>query len=339
MEFLKRFSLFIFCVFILILFVWALYAPKQDVTKQLAKTIEEQKDRLDLLYKGVTFQETLNGVKYWEIKAKSSSINRSTSIASLEGTEGTFFEKGLPTLKFVSPAASWFMDKKEIKLKKVIGYDAKSDQKDIEELKAQDHNVPSYFELPGSYKGRGKGFFFKSENLSWNIKDKQLVCDNGLWLKKGEIAGLARKLTSDVAMEKVRISGDPKINISNGVPAMLRAKEFEVDSVRNILTAKDGVSLNANDIKIAASQAAYEQDSGNIKLAGGVAVNYKNYKATSSTALYSVKNENMVLSKDAKLFRDGSTLSGQEIFVDIKTRAFSVRGKSKIVVPEKELNK
>lgn len=338
MEFIKKLIFFSFSLFILILFVWALYIPKQDIKDTISQTLEEQKGRLDLFYKGVTFQETSNGVKYWEIKAKTSSVNNDLGIATLESTEGTFFSRGKPTLKFIAPKAVWQINKKEIFLYKPTGFDANADKKHIASIYTN-HKAPSYFELPARYAGNGRGFFFKAENLSWSIKDKKIVCDNGIWLKKGEISGLAKILQADVGLEKVMISGDPKVYLTNDVIALLEAKKFEIDNPTNRLTAKDNVKLTANNIVVKTKIATYEQETNLVKLSGGVSALYKNYKSWSKIASYDIKKQLMTLSDKAVLKRGSSILSGNSVIINIKSKTFSVKGKSKIVVPEKELTR
>lgn len=340
MEFLKKLSFFLLVIGILGLFVWALYAPKQDVAQNLINaTLKEQKKRSDLFYKGVTFQETEKGVKYWEIKAKTSSINNSTKIASLEGTNGTFFQKGKPVLTFIAPSAIWQMDKKQIDIYRAVGYDANSDKASIDSIIKKSKDMPTYFELPAKYKGKGRGFFFKAENLSWDINDKNLFCKNGLWLQKGNISGMAKTLTGDVALEKVIISGNPIMYISNGYPAQLQAEQFAVDSKKNELSAKNGVTLTANKIILKTERAVFDQDKNIIHLSGGVTAVHKNYKALSQNAEYAIIQEKIILTKKAKLIRGKVELTGDKVAINVKTRSFSISGKSRIVIPEDEITK
>lgn len=340
MEFLKKLSFFLLVIGILGLFVWALYVPKQDIAQNLIdSTLKEQKNRSDLFYKGVTFQEVENGVKFWEIKAKTSSINNSTKIASLEGTNGTFFQKGKPVLTFIAPSALWQMDKKQIDIYRAIGYDANSDKASIDSIINKSKDMPTYFELPAKYKGKGRGFFFKAENLSWDINDKNLFCKNGLWLQKGNISGMAKTLKGDVALEKVIISGNPIMYISNGYPAQLQAEQFLVDSKKNELSAKNGVTLTANKIVLKTAQAVFDQDKNIIHLSGGVTATYKNYRTTSQNAEYNVYQEKITLKTKAKLIRGKVELTGDKVAVNVKNRSFSISGKSKIVVPDEEMTK
>ena len=299
----------------------------------ISETLKEQTHKLDLFYKGVTFQETSNGTKYWEIKARSSSVNNSTGVATLEETNGTFFSSGVPTLKFKAPSALWYINKKEIILTRPLGYDAKSEEKGVSFFKNINNSGPSYFELPTRYNGKGKGFCFKAENLTWNISSQKIVCENGLWIKKGEISGMAESLQADVSLEKIQIKGHPKVFISDTIPSQLEANEFEIDNPKNSLTAKNGVVLTANQIIVKTDTAVYNQENGMVDLAGNVNATISN------SARYDVNKQLMFLAGNPKLTKGDSSLSGTEIIIDAKTRNFSVKGKSKIIIPEKELTR
>jgi len=236
MDLLKKLFLAGLLLLIVFFFVWAAYAPKKDMDREAAKTLEEQKDRLDLYFKGVTFQETQGAVKYWEIKAASSSINKSTGVASIEQADGTFFRDGKPVLKFISPLVHWNMDRKEIALDDPIGYDLKAEPH-INELLKQAGSI-STFILPARSDRNSEGFFFKAKQLSWKLKTEKLICVGGIYLKKGEMAGMADKLESDVGLEKVNIFGSPcVINLINASITSLEASNFLVDSVNDIISA------------------------------------------------------------------------------------------------------
>lgn len=337
MDIFKNILFTIFCIFILVLFIWALYIPKQDITQTISQTLKEQTQKLDLLYKGVTFQEVSNGIKYWEMKARTSSVNNSTGIATLEETNGTFFSNGKPTLKFKAPNAIWKMAEKEIILIKPIGYDAKTEEKGFSIFDNSQEKALSYFELPSRYEGKGKGFFFKAENLSWSLKDQEIVCENGLWIKKGEISGLAETLKADVSLEKIKILGHPKVFISDTVPSQLDANEFDIDNPKNTLTAKDDVVLTTNQIIVKTKTAIYDQGDNTIKLMGNVSAKYKQFTATADFAAYNLKTQTIILSGNPGLQKGSSSLTGDSVIINTRTKNFSVIGKSKIIVPEKEL--
>ncbi len=229
------------------------------------------------------------------------------------------------------------MTKKEIHLINPIGYDAKADEKKLSLIFPENRKGKSYFEFPSRYKGNGEGFFFTAQNLSWNLADQQVVCNDGIWLKKGAISGFSQKLQADVALEKVKISGHPKIQVSDTIPTVLEAVDFEVDNPKNILTARNDVVLTANQIKIETKTATYEQSRDLIKLGDRVSASYRQFKALSDFAVYNLKSQMISLTGKPKLLRGSSMLVGDEVSVNIKKKSFSVKGQSKITIPEKEL--
>ena len=123
MKFGYRLTLIFFLIFIVGIFSWALFSPKQDISEKIHKTMKAQEKIADLAFKDVTFEEVVDGKKYWQLKAQKALVNKSTNLATLKDSAGTFFKNGKPALLFSSPAALWDMKKKEILLDQPIGYD------------------------------------------------------------------------------------------------------------------------------------------------------------------------------------------------------------------------
>ena len=336
MNFLKGLIFFVFVIFILFLFIWALYLPKSDITANLGKTLEEQRARLDLYFQGVTFQESEGGRKYWEIKAKTSSLNKTTGIATLTETRGTFFRSGKPVLKFISPYVTWDMVKKEIFLKEPIGYDLKAERK-VRALIKETKNVSSFI-LPARALKKGEGYFFRAKNLNWELKTEKIICSNGIYLKKGEISGFADKLEADVALEKVNISGNPcTMNITNQSLATLEARNFTVDSLKDELSASGGIKLLANSLKLLSRDLIYKQKDDTIYFKSDVQVVYHDAQAFSDVASYNIKTREITLGNNARLLRRGSQLTGDKVIISLNDGTFKVVGKTKIVIPEEEI--
>ena len=331
-DLLKKLSFFLLVAFILFLFVWALYLPKQDVTKTISQTIEEQKSRIDLLFEGVTFQESQNGIKYWEIKARTSSLNKSTGKADLKNAVGTFFRSGKPALKFIAPRVFWDMNKKEILLKEPIGYDTKAEAR-VQEFLKQAKSI-STFILPARALKKGEGYFFKARELFWQLKTEQIICRGGIYLKKGEISGLADRLESDVALEKIKIYGNPCVlNLINNTVNTIEAQNFTVDGANDEVSASGGIILTANGLKLTSDQLNYKQNNDTIFFKPSVKLTYQDAQAKSATAAYNVKDQVISLEKNAELTRNGSTLTGDKVMVSLKNKTFKVFGKTKIVIP------
>jgi lipopolysaccharide transport protein LptA len=337
MDFLKRSGVLIFILFVIGLFYWALYVPKEDATKTIQTTLEKQKKRLDLYFKEVTFQESEGAVKYWEIKAKTSSLNKDTGVAELKEAHGTFFDQGRPTLRFVTPFAIWNMKNKEIQMTDVLGYDIRSElgvQRFLAEARNQD---VSTFSLPARYRGRGSGYFFKAKELEWKLARQKLVCGGGIWLVKGDLIGTGKELEADVAMQKVRLTGEPNVTINGHRPVNVKAREFQVDSPADIITALGEVLITSDEMVIKTDKVDYLQTKGLINIPGSVAITYKDTQAKSNRAVYDLTRQKIEMTDHTKLVRGKSTLSGQRILVSLKDNSFKIIGDTKVVIPQTEL--
>ena len=336
MDFLKNLFFLTIVLAILFLFIWALYLPKTDITANLSKTLEEQKSRLDLVFQGVTFQESVGGRKYWEIKAKSSSLNKTTGIADLVDTRGTFFRYSKPVLKFISPNVTWNMTKKQIFLKEPIGYDVKAEGK-IQSL-LKEAKVISSFILPARFLNKGEGYFFRAKNLNWELRTEKIICTGGIYLKKGELSGFADRLEADVALEKVNISGAPCVmNISNQSLATLEAVNFIVDSLKDEMYATGGIKLLANSLTLTSKDLIYNQAEDKIYFKSDVRVAYHDTQAFSDTASYKIKAREITLQNNSRLLRKGSQLTGDKVIISLTDGTFKITGKTKIVIPEEEI--
>lgn len=336
MDLLKKLGFLAIVLLILFLFVWALYLPKTDITATIAKTIEEQRSKLDLYFEGVTFQESANGVLYWEIKAKDSSLNKTTNIATLEDAKGTFFRNGKPAMKFISPYVLWDMDRKEYILRtrsaSTCGRKA-AVREFLEETKKY-----SSFILPALALTNNEGYFFKAKALNWKLKTQRIVCTGGIYIKKGNLSGTADKLTADVSLEHLMITGNPCVlNLVNGTLNTIEAKSFEVDSINDELTANEGVTLTSDGLRLTARGLVYKQREDTIYFHPEVEMFYQEAQAQSDFAAYRIKKQEITLEKGAKLIRNGSELTGDKVIVSLQKKTFKVTGKTRIVIPEKEL--
>jgi lipopolysaccharide transport protein LptA len=336
-EFLKRSGFLAFVLFILFLFVWALYLPKEEIADTISRTLEQQRERLDLFFQGVTFQESSGGVKYWEIKARSSSLNNTTGLATLEEATGYFYESGRPALKFISPRAFWQMNQQEIYLENPLGYDIKSEgqvREFLSEIKDKDVSV---FSLPARYRTSGEGTLFKAKKLSWKMINKKLLCEGGIWLNKGEITGTGDTLQADVGLKKVLLYGHPRVIISNENPTMIVAERFEVDTPRDTLSAAGDVKIDSDRIKIRSDRALYDQKNDSLELNDRVRVTYEDTRVEARRAHYDLKQQIITLTESTRFYRRGSRLSGNTIVVSVKDKTFKVLGKTRVVIPEEEI--
>ncbi|KAF0132879.1 MAG: hypothetical protein FD145_1536 [Candidatus Saganbacteria bacterium] len=332
MEFLKKSAFFIFVVFILFLFIWALYLPKHDITKTLIKTIEEQKKLTDILLQEATFSENVGGVKYWEIKAKSSSLNKSTGVAAMEQTNGIFFKNNKPALKFISPLVTWNTINKNILLSDTLGFSVGSEQK--ARLLEKGGNQASTFILPQSQ----EGYYFKAKVLSWDINSQKIICSQGIYFQKGNVEGNAEKLQADVGLETVSILGNPcKIVIAGAPQGTIEAKDFLIDQTKNEISSIGKIILTADNLKLTAGKFLFKQKEAVAYFGNSVNITYDNASARGDQAAYNTKKQEISLMKNVSLLRKGSRLVGDKVIISLKNKTYKIIGKTKIVIPEEEI--
>lgn len=302
MELLKKISFFLFTAFILFLFIWALFIPKGEISHKIAEVIKTQSERADMAFRGVTVSEVVDGIKYWEIKAKASDINEDQSLAILKDTDGTFFEKGQPGLKFISPEILWQMNDKEIEMKRPFGFDVGSEKKARETLKDPQKNI---FSLPFK---NGRGYYFKAEKLKWRLKDKKIFCAGDIWIRKGNVIGKAETLQSDVKLEDVTLGGNPFMVIGSPQLVTIEAEYFEVNSIKDTILAKNNVTIANND-----------------------------KKAFGDNGIYDIKKGQLSLTGNVRLKQGESYLTGEIISYIVKEGRFKLSGKSRAIISEKSL--
>lgn len=305
----SRLILFLFTAFIVGIFAWAIFAPKEEISVRIHKTLKEQEKVADLSFKDVTFEEVLAGTRYWQLKAQSAMVNKSTGVAALKDVKGIFYKNGKAVLHFLSPAALWDMKKKEIYLDKPLGYDS-SLEKNIAALREKSKTAASVFTLPRLYKG-GKGAWFEARNLSWKLDDKRMLCTGGIILNKGEATGYADKLQGDVGMEKVLLEGNPRIEIASSQSGPITVES----DVLEIITPQDLIKFIRN-----------------------VRINYKDSQVQSDNASYTTRTEKIQLEGNARAQQGENTLTGKQLTVGVKDGRISVTGKGKVVISEEKLN-
>lgn len=340
MKILYRIILIVFITFLFGIFYWALYAPKEDVSERIYKTLSEQEKRADLSFKDVTFEEVVAGVMYWQLKAKSAMVNKSTQIATLKESKGTFFEKGKAVLRFISPAALWDMKKKQILLDKPLGYDISLENKISALLKTLKRTRFSTFNLPRINK-KERGYWFQANNLSWELARKKLLCTGGIVLNKGEVTGYSQKLEGDVALEMVFLEGDPRIVISpNGIsPISIEAEVFEVASRQDTIFARGKPKIFWEKAIVSANKIKYRQRDEVLELTDNVKIEYNDIQAWGKAATYLTKTGVIILEGDARAQQDTNKLRGEKVSVSLKENKISVLGKGKIIITEEELQK
>ncbi|OGC04606.1 hypothetical protein A3H38_02970 [candidate division WOR-1 bacterium RIFCSPLOWO2_02_FULL_46_20] len=294
-------------IFVVGIFLWALFAPKETISNRIQQTLKEQEQRADLSFKDVTFEEVVAAVKYWQLKAKSAMVNKSSEVATLKEVNGTFFKNGKAVLAFISPIALWDMKTKEILLDNPLG--------------------------------QGSGYSFKADNLSWKLADQKLFCSGGIIINRGEAIGYADELKSDVGLETITLQGHPKITIApKGFSTLtLEADVFEVISADNSIVAKGNPRITWREAKIHSGKIRYKQKNNVIELAGDVGIDYKDIQAWGNTALYKPEDGSIILAGKARAEQGENKLKGDEVIVSLKEQKISVRGRGKVIITEEDL--
>ncbi len=321
-----------FLIFIASIFYWAIFAPKEDISDRITRTLQEQEKRADLTFKDVSFEEIVSGVKYWKLTAKVAMVNKSTDIATLRNSKGTFYKKGKAVLRFISPAALWDMKKKEIYMDKPLGYDVKLESKISSLLRKIKKSNQSIFTLPGLYE-KGPGYWFKAKNCSWKFADQKLLCTGGIIINKGEVTGYSDNLQADVALENILLKGDPKIVIKpvNSSPITVEADIFEVISNQDIIIARGNPKVFWGDAEIVSTDIKYLQREKILELSGWAQVKYKDIRAWGKSAKYYAEEQKIVLEGDAGAVQADNRLSGKKIQVSFKDQKISILGRGKAV--------
>ncbi|NQT28984.1 MAG: LPS export ABC transporter periplasmic protein LptC [Candidatus Saganbacteria bacterium] len=321
MKIFYRAILIVFALFICGIFLWAVFAPKEDISERIQKTIKEQQKKADLSFKDVSFEEVVSGIKYWQLKAEQASVNKSTNLATLEKVKGTFFEEGDAVLRFISPAALWDMKGKEIFLDKPLGYDVALEDQRASLLK------------------KGAGYWFRANNLRWDLGSKKLLCQGNIIINKGNVRGLGQKLKGDVALEKIVLSGKPKVTISraNTSPITIEAKTFEIISKDDTILAQGNPQILWQAATIDCQKIKYLQAEKKLELMGDVVINYKDIKASGQKASYLTEEEIIILEGNAKATQGDNQLSGDKVQVLLKDEKISVLGQGTVIISDEEL--
>jgi len=334
----SRIIFFIFIIFMGSIFFWAINSPKQEISERIYQTIEEQKKRADLIFKDVTFEEVVAGVKYWELTAKQAVVNKSAGIATLKEASGTFFKQGRGVLHFQSPVALWDMKNKEILLDKPLGYDESVKDKISLLAKALKKSPSSIFNLRLL---ASSGYWFQAKNLSWKMADQKLICTGKIIINKGQVTGYAEKLEGDVGLENIVLEGNPRIIISsdNSSPITLEAAAFEVKSQDDTILAKGSPRILWKEAKINADKMEYFQRKKTLALKENVKINYNDIEAWGESANYFTDQGLLELKGMAQAKQGENKLKGDTVLVSLKDQKISVLGSGKVIIGEEDLPK
>ncbi|MBN2057882.1 MAG: hypothetical protein JW782_03695 [Candidatus Saganbacteria bacterium] len=335
-----RIILIVAAVFLIGIFLWAVFSPKQEISERIYETLKEQEKRADLSFKDVVFEEVVAGIRYWQLNAKSAAVNNSTKIATLKTARGTFFKNGKAVLRFRSPAALWDMKEKEILLDDPLGYDVNLDNKINSLVKELKDSRFSIFNLPRLYQ-KSLGYWFQANNLSWKLSDQKLLCTGGIILNKGEVTGYAQKLQGDVALEKIKLEGKPKLEITpeNSATITLEAEVFEVLSTEDLILAYGQPLISWRSAHIWCNKLTYDQRNNQLKLEGNIRIEYGDIRAWGNSADYQTDKAQIILSGRARAEQADNKLTGDKVLVSLNDRTISLLGQGKVVIKEEDLKR
>jgi lipopolysaccharide transport protein LptA len=315
-------------------FIWALL-PKDDFAGKISKKIENEKQKADIVFKDSTLAEVYDGIKYWELISKNSTINRSLDTSDLTDVDGLFYDKGKPTLKFLAPSAVWHMKQNDILLNDPIGYDIKYERSIKAKLAGlkDAKNIRSVFHLPAKVGDKFDGYWFSAKNLNWKLSTKKLICNGSITLTKGDLLINAEKLEADVGLEKAHLTGKASGNIyTDGKEIHISADSFLVDRSKDIVVAEPNVIITRKGSKITAGKAVYDQKNGIISLYGDVFLTDDQISAFSRNASYDTLKGKVTLLEKAKAVRGKNEVYGDRILVLLGQNKIMIQGHSKATI-------
>jgi lipopolysaccharide transport protein LptA len=324
---------------ILSFFIWAIL-PKEDYNKKVNELLKNESIKADITFKDATYAEIYDGVKYWELVAKTSLINKTTGIANLFEVNGLFYDNGLPTIKFIAPRAVWHMNNNEINLTDPIGYDVRNEKivKNQIEVARKSAKGASIFHLPDINKKNFDGYWFTAKNLNWKLATKKLLCDGNISLTKGNVTITSQHLAADVGLEKVLLTGSPSAEmITSGERTVTKAQEIFVDSSTDILTASTSVEITNSTAKINSDKYIFDQNTDIITFPSEIYVVDGLVNAYAGAASYNVKNKKISLIGKAKAKRGDNELFGEKMTLMLGENKIMVEGRTKAKVKESEI--
>lgn len=292
------------------MFMWALFAPKENISGKISKKLSEQKQKADLFMRGVTFSEIVGGVKYWEIKSISSEINKNKDTALLTETKGAFFKKGIATFHILSPKVFWNMRNKEIFIESALGY--------------------------------SRNFKFETKNLNWSLASKKLKTDDDVVIDMSGSIIKAKGLSADVALEKVDLKGRPHAEIQSGIKdgiINMDADVFEIDGIKNIIKASGFLKANQGELNIESGSAEFKDNEKILNIHDNVRISFRDIAAASDFASYNVRSRKIILIGGASAKRGGSNLNGDKLIIDLKDNKIGVMGRTKAFIEEEVITK
>ncbi|GEM_PF-2501154 len=303
----SRNSLAALLVILVSVFIWAVFAPKKDLSIRISSKLEAQKQRSDLSMKEAVFFEIAGGVKFWEIRAQTSHINNSTQKSELNNIHGVFFEGGKPALNIIAPKVFWDMKKKSIEIFSPIGYEGLSR--------------------------------FETASLVWSLDDKMISAKDKLFFERENVTISAGAMRSDTEMEHMVLYKSPVAVMKNkGVPDIeVSASSFEVNAKSGKIFAHGSARISRGGLSVKSEEMVFDPKTNSLAALGNAVITYRDISARVASALYNINEEKVALKGSVQLKRGDSELKGDTVSLDLKDESISIKGRRSTVLIEEEL--
>jgi LPS export ABC transporter protein LptC len=303
----KKITIILIVSFIVGIFYWAVFVPKDDVAEKISKTLEEQKQRADLFLRGVTFSETAEGQKYWEIKAISSKMNNDTGMADLIDVKGTFYSKGRPSMNFISPKVVWDMKDKKISIQSATGFE--------------------------------KNYKFETPLLCWGLESKLISAEGDVVFVGQNLTIRAKGMLADTLDDEISLFGKPTASVvfSDGTMS-ITSDMFNIKTKADHFSAIGSAYSKKGALEIFAGKISYYSLRSLAAAQDGVILYNLDIKASSDSALFDVKREKVSMKGRALASKGESRLSGENLVIDVKNNKILVKGRSKVFVGEETIS-
>lgn len=288
------------------LFYWAIFVPKESLTGRISRELERQSSKLDLFMKGVVFSEIVEGTKFWEIKARTSQINKDTGKALLRDIDGMFFSNGDPSLRFTAPSVVWDMKSRQIKIDSPRGFD--------------------------------DNYNFTVPDLTWSLSRDSFWTEGPVIFVSGQGTIKGRGLSGSPGKAGVTIKGRPVASFSKGKSVLrLQADVFSLDGVKGNLKASGGCLASMEALSVTAKEMEYFKARSEVVVRGNVKVSYLDINASADTAVFAAGGSAVTLSGNASAERLGSRMSAGRLKIDMKNNRIIMEERPEVFVKEEDL--
>ena len=234
-------------------------------------------------------------------------MNNDTGIADLIDVTGTFYRKDKPALNFVSPKVVWDMKNKTISIQSATGFE--------------------------------KDYKFTTPLLSWGLDSKQVSAEGEVIFIGKNVTIKAKGMTANTLEDDIQLFGKPAaLVILPGGKMTVTADRFRVNTGSNKFSAIGHAYSKKGALEIFAGTISYFSDLLIAAADLGVMLYNLDIKASSDSAIFDVKSEQVTMKGRALASKGDSKLSGEKLLIDVKNNKILVKGRSKVFVDEETIS-